>query len=517
MSVQSTSSYRLEGLTKVFPGVRAVDGANLEVRRGEIHGIIGKNGAGKSVLVSMIAGVIRPTGGTIWIGDRRVDSDHYTPAQAHELGVSLIPQEPLFAPHLGVVDNIFMGRPLSGRLGLLNHAEMTRQVRIIAGEMGVRTTPDQKMSDLAIEDQQLLAFGKALFVDQARVILLDEITASLSRVRKDQLLRFLREAVRQAPDLSFTLISHHISEIMEFCDRVTVMRDGRAMATLKVPETTKEDLARAVVGNSTPRAVSSTTQTAPAPPPDSRSGVVLAVRGLTREPAFSDVSFDLSIGEVVGLAGLDGSGKDEVLGALFGLVRPERGTIELRGAPVRLHSPGDALAHGIKYLPKKREEQGVIHNRSVEENILLPVYHTLRSRVRLIDYRRGRRLARGCVEDLRIKTPSLETNIDHLSGGNRQKTMIGRITTTVPLVFLLHEPTRGVDLATKPEILRVLRNRLSAASGVIVTSESEEELIEVCDRILIFYRGRIRRILRRNEGQFSVSEVYRGIQGIGLP
>ncbi len=539
----AASSYRLESLTRVFPGVLAVDRVNLEVSQSEIHGIIGKNGAGKSVLVSMIAGILRPSSGAIWIRDRRVLSEHYTPGRAHELGVSLIPQEPSITRALSVTETLYMGRPLTHGLGLLDHGEMQRRTLEIARKLSVQARPGQRMAALPIEDQQLLAFGKALFIERAQVILLDEITASLSRSRKNLLLEFLRDAIAQAPHLSFTLISHRISEILEFCDRVTVMRDGRAAATLNVAETTKEELAAWIVGEEgsyyTERArlagagdaarsqVSARRDGDTTEGPRGQAGYDAAVAAAGRKPvlrvqqlavkgAFEGVDFDLAPGEVIGLAGLDGSGKDELLAALCGLMRVDAGTLTLEGQAITLVSPRGALAHGIAYLPRKRESQAVIHNRSVEENMLLSVYARLRTRLGLIDYTRGRATARDGIRVLDIKTPSLRTSIDHLSGGNRQKVIINRVMSTTPKVFVLNEPTRGVDLATKPEILKAIRQRLAAESGVILTSESEEELVEACDRILVLYQGKIRQSLRRGEPSFNVGEVYRAIQGVGL-
>lgn len=499
------AAYRLEGVTKVFPGVVAVDHVDAEVSRGEIHGIIGKNGAGKSVLVSMIAGVIEPTAGTIRIGETAVGKG-YSPARAHRLGVSLIPQEPLFAPDLSVVDNLFMGSPAGGPAGFVAQGERQRKVAEIAELLSVRLRPLQKMGELRIEDQQLLAFGKALYLDRARVILLDEITASLTRERKQLLLRFLREAV-ETSDLSITLITHHIREVREFCHRVTVMRDGRAVHTGPVAGSTEAALARWIVGDA---------PTGIGRPPaggGAADGAVLSVRGLTRRGEFADIDLDLARGEVVGLAGLDGSGKDAFLAALFGLVPVDAGTVAVDGRTVRLRSPREAQRHGIAYLPKKREEQAIVHGRSVEENLLLSVYPRLSTPLGLIDRQRCAVIAREAVTSLGVKTPGLDVDIDTLSGGNRQKVVVGRVATLAPKIFLLDEPTRGVDLGAKPQILRTIRERLARASGVLVTSESEEELLEICDRVLVFSKGRVRAALDR--GALSVAAIYGAAQGIG--
>ena len=511
-----TPSYRLENLTKMFPGVLAVDGASYEVREGEIHGIIGKNGAGKSVTVNMVAGILRPTSGALWIGDQAVDISSYSPVRAHELGVSLIPQEPLFALDLNVSDNIFLGNNVQRRLGFVNHKAMHERTAEIAERLSVNVSPRQRMKDVPLEDQQLLAFGKTLFVQQARAILLDEITASLPRQRKDLLLQFLRQAVDETPGLSFTLISHHINEIIEFCDRVTVMRDGKAVATLNVAETNKQELAAYIVGDVGEVSNGSNGTHTHALASRETTGVVLEVEGMQSESTLQNVSFEVARGEVVGFAGLDGSGKDEVMEALAGLQALTGGSIKVNGRAVRIRTPQEAFKFGLAYLPKKREEQAVIHNRSVEDNILICIYPQLRTPLHLIDRARARNIARDKVEELDVKTPGLNVSIDNLSGGNRQKVVLNRVGLTMPVLFILNEPTRGVDLATKPEILRMVRSKLAVDSGVIISSESEEELVDSCDRILVFYRGEICRVLHRNTDDFTVAEVYKAIQGIGL-
>ncbi len=502
-SVQANDAYRLDRLTKVFPGVVAVDGADIAVRKGEVHGIIGKNGAGKSVLVSMLAGIIEPTSGTITIGETQTGKD-YTPAKGHRLGVSLIPQEPLFAPDLTVSDNLFMGRPAGGPLGLIDQATRDLKVAEIAGLLSVQARPKQPMGALRIEDQQLLAFGKALYLDSASIILLDEITASLTRERKLLLLRFLRQEVDKGL-LSITLITHHIREVLEVCDRVTVMRDGRVVHTGDVAQESERSLARWIVGDAPDTIASAAAQQV-------RGEKVLSVRDLGRRGEFAHVDLDLAVGEVVGLAGLDGSGKDAFLAALFGLQRPDTGSVVVDGKTVRIRSPRDAQRHGLAFLPKKREEQAIIHSRSVEENLLVSAYATLSSRLGLIDRKRCQETAQGAVRSLNVKTPSLHTDIDHLSGGNRQKVVVGRVATMRPKVFLLDEPTRGVDLGAKPQILTTIRDKLANTGGVLVTSESEEELVSICDRVLVFYRGSVQADL--SGSRMTVARIYAAAQGM---
>lgn len=503
------NSYRLTGLTKRFPGVVAVSDVDLTVRRGEVHGIIGRNGAGKSVLMSLISGLARATSGDIAINGHTVDIASYNPIKAHALGVSLVPQEPKFAGRLSVSDNLFMGRPIDRGLGFINSAAMREKAKAVAAEVGLTLDPDEPMARLPIESQQLLAFGKAQFIDEAQIILLDEITASLSRERKHMLLALLRRLVKAAPERSYTLISHHVSEIREFCDRVTVMRDSKAVATLDVARTTAAELANWIVGDIPITRLDDYDAT-----PRKTSPPFVSIKDLVRAPSLAGVSFDVAIGEVVGLAGLDGSGKEEAIEALFGIKQADAGSIAIGGQAVDITSPAIAIGHGIGFLPKHREKQAVIPGRSIAENTLISSYRSISNVLGLIDEPRAETITREKMQEFKVKAMSPATGMTELSGGNKQKVLIGRLTLSSPRLFILNEPTRGVDLATKPEILRAIREELALESGVIMLSESEDELIAVCDRILVFFRGSIVSVLTRGAPAFNVATLYKAIQGV---
>jgi ABC-type sugar transport system ATPase subunit len=487
-----------------------VSNVDLGVRRGEVHGIIGRNGAGKSVLMSLISGVLRATSGMIEINGRAVDTASYDPIRAHRLGVSLVPQEPKFAARLSVVDNLFMGRPIERGLGFVSRSAMRRRANDVAAELHLSIDPEEPMARLPIETQQLLAFGKAQFIDEAKVILLDEITASLSRERKQMLLSLLRRLVESNPDRSYTLISHHVSEIMEFCDRVTVMRDAIAVATLDVAKTSARELADWIVGD-----VPVTSLEGVQPVPRNGAGKpVLGVKDLGMDGAFAGVSLDLATGDVVGFAGLDGSGKDEAAEALFGLGSIDVGTVVQDGRPISISSPDEAMRRGIALLPKHREKQAVIQGRSIAENTLISGYRAFSNALGLIDRRKANAVTAEKIRKFKVKATGPEIGMSGLSGGNKQKVLIGRLTLSSPKLFILNEPTRGVDLATKPEILRAIRTELSKDSAVIMLTESEDELIAVCDRILVFFRGKVIDVLKRGEANFNVNALYKSIQGV---
>lgn len=247
-STAAETSYEVAGLNKTFPGIVALDDVSMEVKKGEIYGIVGKNGAGKSVLMNVIAGLLPATSGEMRILGESVDVRRYNRPKAHEMGVALVPQEPTWAPEMTVRSNLFLGSDLTHRFGIIDVPRFLKTVDEVMERVGIRARPDGRIKHLPIEDQQMLAFGKALYIEHARVILLDEITATLPRERKVSFLEFLRAEVERSPELSFTLISHHIDEIMEFCDRVTVMRDGKAIGPLVVKETSKAELADLITG-----------------------------------------------------------------------------------------------------------------------------------------------------------------------------------------------------------------------------------------------------------------------------
>lgn len=499
-------AFEVRGLTKRFGDLEAVQSVDLGVKAGEIHGIIGRNGAGKSVLLSMMAGILQPSTGTIVVRGSVVDAGGYSPGVAHALGVTLIPQEPLFAQKMSVVDNLFLGAPITRR-GMLDRKQMCSLAMDIGARLQLSIDVNGLMEHLGVEEQQLLAFGKAIFIEDAQVVLLDEITASLSSLRKHQVLDLMREQ-SQASGRAFILISHHISEILECCDQVSVMRDGHLIATLYVHETNAEQLARHIVGD----LVDAPLLDIPREP----GAVVVDIQELSSARSFDPISLRICCGEVVGLAGLDGSGKDEFLAALFGLHRTDGGTVRIDGLARQIDSPTAAHRAGIAYLPKNRDELAVIPRRSVEENTLISVYPTIANRLGLINYRRGRALIRERFSLLQVKASSLRSSIDTLSGGNRQKVIINRVSMTKPRLFVLCEPTRGVDIATRPDITHVIRTQFTSGSAVLLTSESEEEMIDTCDRILVFLHGRVTREIRRGSPEFTSAALYRFVQGVDI-
>mgnify|MGYP001627837381 FL=1 len=511
MTLDPSLSFAVQGVTRRFPGVLAVDDVDLGVRKGEIHGLIGKNGAGKSVLVSLVAGLLSPTEGQVVTEYGALTPTYSGPSRAKKLGIALVTQEPAFAADLSVVDNLFMGRHTSGRFNFLSPSAARRESANVIEQLGLRARPENRMGDLPLETQQLLAFGRAVFIEKARTILLDEITASLTSERKESLLGLLRRLIDDTPDLSFVLISHHVSEVMGFTDRVSVLRDGKLVATLETGRTSGPELADWIVGDVVPAEINYSAQ------PESNSPPVLNVSGLAAGRNLRRLDLQLRRGEVLGFAGLEGSGKDDAIEALYGLEPSSSGSVLMDGEEVHLKGPKAAQAAGVSFLPKHREEQAVIQNRSVLENAIIAGLPALTNRFGFVRRSECERVAQSIVNRLEIKTPGLDVPIDGLSGGNKQKVLLGRLSLSAPRVVLLNEPTRGVDISAKPHILKLVREDLSRDAGVIMISESEEELAEICDRILIFYQGEVVRELKRGMPGFDVETIYKSIQGVEVP
>lgn len=507
MEMEPDASFAAQAVSRRFPGVLAVDAVDLTVRKGEIHGLIGKNGAGKSVLVSMVAGLLPPSEGRIATARGVLTAGRSGPAHAQSLGIALVTQEPRFAVDLSVADNLFMGRHPARAWQFIAPAIARRRTAELIERLRLNARPDDRMGDLPVETQQMLAFGRAVFIDEAQTILLDEITASLTSERKESLLQLLKTLIGENPELSFTLISHHVSEVMGFTDRVSVMRDGRRVATLTTAETSGRELADWIVGDAPATVISY------APSPREERPVMTAA-GLRVGRDLEHLDLELRCGEVLGFAGLEGSGKDAAIEALYGLRPAHEGRIVVDGSEAKLSAPKMAQAAGISFLPKHREEQAVIQNRSVLENAVIAGLPVLSNRYGFVNRRACRESASGIVQRLKVKTPGLDVPIDGLSGGNKQKVLLGRLSLTAPRVILLNEPTRGVDISAKPDILKLIREDLSRNAGVIMISESEEELTEICDRILIFYKGRMVRNLTRGMPGFDVETIYKTVQGV---
>jgi len=468
----------LKAISKTFPGVRALDNVSFDVNPGEVHALLGENGAGKSTLIKIISGVYRPDGGEMLVDGQPVQFTN--PGQAQAIGIATIYQELGLYPELTVAENIFMGHMPRTALGSLDWKTAQARSRELldtleATELDVRA----RVGTLNVGNRQRVEIAKALSRN-ARLLILDEPTAALTSRDVDQLFNIVRKLRERGVGLIY--ISHRLEEVFELADRVTVLRDGQYISTRPVSEVTEPELIRAMVGRTLDNLY---------PKLDTTPGeVVLRVRDLHRRPSTRGVSFEMRAGEIVGWAGLVGSGRSEMAQVLFGFLPADSGTIEVFGKPASIKSPSDAMRLGIAYIPEDRQRQGLITPMTVRENSSLAV---LRQMVRgpFIDRGGEVSLAHSSVKQLDIRTPGIEQLVRNLSGGNQQKIVIAKWLASKPKFLIVDEPTRGIDVGAKAEIHRLLSSLAAQGLAILMISSDLPEVLGMSDRILVMRQGRL--------------------------
>ena len=493
---------RLTGITKSFFGNRVLDGVDFELRRGEVHALVGGNGAGKSTLMKILEGVYTADEGRIEIDGNPVEIRSPHDAQAH--GIGMIFQEFSLIPTLTVAQNIFLGHEPRGAAGLIDDRESARRARSLLAQMGEVIDPQAKVTDLSTGYWQLTEIAKALSED-ARVLIMDEPTSSLTASESHALFALMHRLKEQG--ISIVYISHRMDEIFQITDRITVLRDGRHVLTEETRSLTMNRVIDVIVGKTMEQAFEWHERAV-----DRSLAPLLEVRNLSAGRLVHDISFDLYPGEILGVAGLMGSGRTEMARAIFGIDRIESGEIHIRGQRVRIERPEDAIDAGVSLVPEDRRVQGLVLDHTVKANLLLPLLDRLQH-AGLIDDRRGEQLATSMVESLRVKTSSIETTVRLLSGGNQQKVVIGKWLAAEPEILLMDEPTAGVDIQAKTEILGIIRQLADAGKGVIVISSEPAELLAVSDRLIILRDGRLIREIDRSEIT-SEEELHRAVQGV---
>jgi rhamnose transport system ATP-binding protein len=475
----------LEHAAKSFGSVRALEDGSIELRAGEAHGLVGENGAGKSTLVKLLAGVYRPDAGRLLLDGRELRLGG--PAEARAAGIAVIYQEPTLFPDLSVAENIFMGRQPLAAGRRIDGRELRRRVEALMGRLGVPLDPSRPARGLRLADQQIVEIAKALSFE-ARVIVMDEPTAALSGAEVERLFAVAR-ALR-AHGAAVLFVSHRLDEVLDLCQRVTVMRDGRQVFSGPLDGLTRDDLVRRMVG----RELGAMFPKQGA----ARGEVALSVRRLTREGVFSDVSFEVRHGEIVGLAGLVGAGRSEVARAVFGIDRRDAGEVVVEGRRLPAASPTAAMAAGLGYVPEDRREQGLVMDLSIARNASLASLGRLRRGV-LIRAADERRLAADWALRLRLKYARLSDPVAALSGGNQQKVVLAKWLARRPTVLIVDEPTRGIDVATKAEVHRLLSDLASDGVAVLMISSELPEILGMADRVLVMHEGRLTADLPREE------------------
>lgn len=482
-----SSEYLLEmnHISKQFPGVKALDDVCFKVRPGTVHSLMGENGAGKSTLMKCLFGIYTPDSGEILLDGKKVNFS--CPAEALAYRVSMVHQELNQVLHQSVMENMWLGRyPIKN--GFIDEKKMYKDTKEIFERLNIDVDPRKKVGTLPVSQKQMVEIAKAVSYN-ARVIVMDEPTSSLTEKEVEHLFSIIETLKKN--NTSIIYISHKMEEILRISDDVTVMRDGRWIATKPASELTIDDIIRMMVGREL---------TERYPRKETEPGkVLLEVQNLSSMlPAFEDVSFTLHRGEILGIAGLVGSKRTEVLETLFGIRRKGKGRILMNGKEIENKSPLDAMKNGFAMLTEERRSNGIFACLSVSFNMIianLPQY----SKKGFLSDNKIRQDVQKMIDAMNIKTPSARTNIGNLSGGNQQKVILGRWLLTQPEVLLLDEPTRGIDVGAKYEIYQLMNKLASEGKGIIVVSSEMPELLGICDRILVMSNGRQSDIFRAND------------------
>jgi len=474
---------QVRGLSKHFAGEVALHDVDITFERGEVHGLVGANGAGKSTLIRCLAGVTVADRGHILIGGTELRQG--SPQAAEKAGLAFIHQELNLVPHFTVLENMLLGAPKVTRLGLIDWKRSGVGARAAAERVGIKFPLDTKVSELSVGERWLVMIGKALARDAA-MIAMDEPTASLSAAESEQLFTIVRDLA--ADGVAIVYVSHRLDEVLDLCDRITILRDGRVVDQAVRGHLDKRGLIRAIIGHDVGSGEGRRLNEV------DRSGMpVLSARNVARGHAVKGVSFDLYRGEILGLGGLIGAGRTEVARLAFGVDRLGGGHFELNGQRLAVENETQAIKQGIALVPEERRSQGLMLDHSVNFNVTLALLKALRSVPGLPFLSSGkmRAQARRLVSELSIKTPSISTKIGALSGGNQQKALIARWLSSHTKVLILDEPSRGVDIGAREEIHGAIRELAQSGVGIILISSDVEELAIIADRVVVLHEGRV--------------------------
>jgi ribose transport system ATP-binding protein len=476
----------MTNIIKSFPGVLALNDVNFDLDPGEVHALVGENGAGKSTLMKILSGAYQPDSGLIQINGKEIRIKN--PHAAHEAGISIIYQEFNLIRHLSVAENIFLGQEPLGFAGFLDRKKILHETNQILQELGLTIHADALISQLSIAEQQMVEVAKALLY-QSKILIMDEPTSALSSSEIETLFHSIRQLRHK--NVGIIYISHRLDELFQIADRLTVLRDGNYIGTYKINEINKQKLIKMMANRDLkeyyPRK---------RPQPGS---IVLEVSALNISGKLRDINFHLNRGEILGMAGLVGAGRTELARAIFGLNPIDSGTILINGHEIRIHSPQKAIRSGIGFLTEDRKQLGLVLKLSVKENISLPNLDKI-SRKGFVKWREEKELAIRFVNDLAIKTPSIQQKVNFLSGGNQQKVVLSKWIARHLDIIIFDEPTRGIDVASKVEIYQLMNRLTEQGVGIIMISSELPEILGMSDRILVMKDGQI-------VAEFDTSEV----------
>lgn len=465
----------MKGINKQFPGVKALQNVDFSLMPGEVCAILGENGAGKSTLMNVLGGVYQSDSGTIVLEGKTVQIKGTKDAE--QLGISFIHQELSLFPLMNIASNIYI-QDMPNRKGFLKTKEMYAKTREILHRVKLdHCRPDQLVKDLKIGEQQLVEIGRTL-TRGIKILILDEPTSSLTSSEVEILFQIVRELKEQGTAIVF--ITHHMDEIYEICDTLMIMRDGQRIVKCKVHDISRAEVVNTMLGHSAEEQYQH--------PERNYGEEVLSVKGLTRKGKLDNINFSVRKGEMVGLYGLLGSGRTEVLRSIFGLDKFDSGEIYFMGDKSNIRNPRDAIKHGIGMVTEDRHLEGLLLDESVKFNMTLADLKAIRNRV-FVSPKKEAEISQRRVQELRVKTPSIKRAVKYLSGGNQQKVVLAKWLNTNPSLLLLDEPTRGIDIGAKQEIYSIVENLLEKGVAVVMVSSEVPEVLGVCDRVVVLRNG----------------------------
>ncbi|KOO41096.1 sugar ABC transporter ATP-binding protein [Priestia koreensis] len=485
---------KMDNIYKAFGKNKVLEGVDFELKTGEVHALMGENGAGKSTLMNILTGLHKHDQGTIVIdGQERYFQN---PKEAEENGVAFIHQELNVWPDMTVLENLFIGKELKSSFGFLKTKEMKALARKQFERLAVSIPLEKEAGECSVGQQQMIEIAKALMTN-AKVIIMDEPTAALTEREIEKLFEVIRSLKKE--DVSIVYISHRMEEIFTICDRITVMRDGKTIDTKHIPETSFDDVVKKMVGRELTDRFPERTSTP--------SEVVLEVKGLTKKETFNNISFSVRSGEIVGVSGLMGAGRTEIMRTIFGLDSLDGGEIFINGQKATIKHPHQAVKLGIGFITENRKDEGLILDFSIRENMVLPNLFSFAPKG-IIDQKSENDFVELLIKRLLIKTQSAETSAGNLSGGNQQKIVIAKWVGIGPKVLILDEPTRGVDVGAKREIYQLMNELTERGVAIIMVSSELPEVLGMSDRILVIHEGKLTGELSRAEANQEKIMTY---------
>ncbi len=495
---------RLENISKIYPGTIALQNINFDIMKGNIHGIIGKNGAGKSTLIGIIAGIISPTKGKIIVNDNKYSS--LSRIKAKNENISVITQEAEIVPDFTIAENLFLPNYIR-RGKFIDWPKLYFEASKIMKKAGFDSVDvKQKTGDLPISEQQILLVLKACYIENSEIIIMDEVSSSLSLDDQNKLYKIIAERKKEGKTIIF--ISHRMDEMLSVCDEISVIRDGKLVCTQDCSKLTKHDLSSLIVGKSF------TSQNFDQNDGNSldsskNNSIVFSALKLSKSLSYKNISFDLKKGEILGIAGLRGSGRTEILKGIAGIEPADSGYIRIGNLKQRFKKPSQAFKNRIVYLTEDRDNDGLVGNLTIRENLTISILKKI-SNLIAISKNKEKKVVSELINLLEIKAFSYEQQINQLSGGNRQKVVVGKVIAVGPKVYLLDEPTKGIDIEAKTKILKLIKCELSKSSSIVMTSPGLEELFLICDRIIILQQGEITGEFSREE--YNEKQIYLAMQ-----